>query len=168
MSRHTSRHGTGPGSPDTAIAVSVVAAFTVAAVADAGVHLAAKLDTIAPPSWNPLVAAIQLAKGKRQVPHAAMFIVPALLLAAALVVVLLGSLWLRRRPAGASGSGDRAARLMANRRQLRPLTERSVARVAERLGVDAPGLAVARSVIGNSCSTRRGRRCNSAWRGHVG
>ena len=150
MSRHTSRHGTGPGSPDTAIAVSVVAAFIVAAVADAGVHLAAKLDTIAPPSWNPLVAAIQLAKGKRQVPHAAMFIVPALLLAAALVVVLLGSLWLRRRPAGASGSGDRAARLMANRRQLRPLTERSVARVAERLGVDAPGLAVARSVIGNT------------------
>ena len=38
---------------------------------------------------------------------------------------------------------------MASRRQLRPLTERSVARVAERLGVDAPGLAVARSVIGN-------------------
>ena len=98
MSRHTSRHGTGPGSPDTAIAVSVVAAFAVAAVADAGVHLAAKLDTIAPPSWNPLVAAIQLAKGKRQIPHAAMFTVPALLLAAALVVVLLGSLWLRRRP----------------------------------------------------------------------
>ena len=88
MSRHTSRHGTGPGSPDTAIAVSVVAAFAVAAVADAGVHLAAKLDTIAPPSWNPLVAAIQLAKGKRQVPHAAMFTVPALLLAAALVVLL--------------------------------------------------------------------------------
>ena len=72
----------------------------MAAVADAGVHLAAKLDTIAPPSWNPLVAAIQLAKGKRQVPHAAMFTVPALLLAAALVVLVAGSLWLRRRPGG--------------------------------------------------------------------
>ena len=66
MSRHTSRHGTGPGSPDTAIVVAVLAVLGAAAVADAGVHLAATLDKTLAPSWNPLVAVIQLARGKRQ------------------------------------------------------------------------------------------------------
>ena len=149
MSRHTSRHGTGPGSPDTAIVVAVLAVLGAAAIADAGVHLAATLNKTLAPSWNPLVAAIQLARGKRHMPHAAMFTVPALLLAGALVVLLLGSLWLRRRSAAGGGIGDRAARLMASRRQLRPLTHKSVARVAERLGVSTPGLPVARSVISN-------------------
>ena len=44
MSRHTSRHGTGPGSPDTATIVAVLAVLAAATVADAVVHLAATLD----------------------------------------------------------------------------------------------------------------------------
>ena len=150
MSRHTSRHGTGPGSPDTAILVAVFAALGVAAAADAGVHLAARLDKLAAPSWNPAVAAIQLARGKRQLPHAAIFTIPAALLLAALVVGLLTSLWLRhrsggrrrqRRPGSAADGQPPAAAADDRTGGSRPSRER--------LGVNAPGLPVARSVIGN-------------------
>jgi hypothetical protein len=149
MNRNTSRHGTGPGSPDTAILIAVLVVGVAAAAADAGVHLAARLDTLAAPSWNPAVAAIQLARGKRHMPHAAIFTIPASLLLVALLVALIAGLWLRHRAGAGGGSADRAARLMASRRQLRPMTARRAGRVAQRLGVDAPGLPVARSVIGN-------------------
>jgi hypothetical protein len=152
MSRHTSRHGTGPGSPHAALELAVVVVLVAVAAADAGVQLAAHLDRVRGPSWNPLIAPVQLATGKRTVPHAAIFTVPALLVLVTVIGTAAASWWLRRRPRG-GGRGehvDRAARLLATPRQLRPMTERSVARVAERLGVSAPGLPVARSVLGNT------------------
>ena len=151
MSRHTSRHGIGPGSPNAALELAVVILLLAVAVADVGVQLAARLDRVRGPSWNPLIAPAQLATGKRQLPHAAIFTVPALLALVTVIGTVAVSWWLRRRPrAGARDEHvDRAARLLATPRQLRPMSERSAARVAERLGVSAPGLPVARSVLGN-------------------
>ena len=129
MSRHTSRHGTGPGSPNAALELAVVILLLAVAVADVGVQLAARLDRVRGPSWNPLIAPAQLATGKRQLPHAAIFTVPALLALVTVIGTVAVSWWLRRRPrAGARDEHvDRAARLLATPRQLRPMSERSAA-----------------------------------------
>jgi hypothetical protein len=142
--RHAPRHATGPGSPSTATIVAILAVGIVYLIAAVAVHLAASVDHLRAVSWWPLTAIIQLAKGQRRLPTAAEWIVPAMLVPATLLLVLVGRVWVARRPA--VSDVDRAARLMGYGRRLAPLTEKAAARTAARLGVHQPGIPVARSV----------------------
>ena len=145
--RHAPRHATGPGSPSTATIVAILAVGIVYLIAALGVHLAASVDHVRAVSWWPLTAIIQLAKGQRRLPPAAEWIVPAMLVPATLLLVLVGRVWVARRPA--VSDVDRAARLMGYGRQAGAVDREGGGPDSRRVsGCARPGIPVARSVAG--------------------
>ena len=131
------RHSSGAGGSSSLSALAALLVAWVACSADLGLHLAGKTAT-----WNPLVLALLLGRGRVHWPTSASLIAGGILLAPSALVLLF--LIRRRGPA----HPDRAARLMATRRDLKPVSLRESTRKAGRLGMAAPGLPVAEAVSG--------------------
>jgi type IV secretory pathway TraG/TraD family ATPase VirD4 len=125
-----------------AVVVLVVGTLTVA------VHLAIALDgNRQHVPANPFTLMLELAKGETAWPHAATGVL------VGIVVLLLAAtaggtvLYARRR--GRQSRVDRAAGRMGRGRDLEPIGHRQATATAQRLGVDTPGLVIARTVAGD-------------------
>ena len=128
------------------IAIGVV--VLVVGTLTAAVHLAIALDGDGQhvPA-NPATLMLKLAKGETAWPHAA---TPALIGIVALLLIAAGggaALYARRR--GRRTRVDRAAGRMGRGRDLEPISRKQATATAQRLGVDTPGLVIARTVAGD-------------------
>jgi len=143
----TNRHATRPpGDVETTLlwgglALAAAAVITV----EVALRLGASLDGIHQHvPGNPITLISELAHGRLRWPAAgtlvAAVLAPALLAAVAAIAVTA------RRRRGGAGRANRAAPLMASRRDTAALSLRERKRDAARLGVDQPGLAIARAV----------------------
>ena len=146
MNQHH-RHATGPGAGSELTYLSFGAAAVVLVLVEAAVHAGAALaGWRRQPTWNPLVLAIDLARGRVAWPSAATAVLIGTLVVLALAGGALAAGLLRRRRGPAHP--DRAARLMATGRDLASVSIQNAKRTADRFGVDAPGLPVARAIAG--------------------
>jgi type IV secretory pathway TraG/TraD family ATPase VirD4 len=145
--RHEHRHATGPPpySPLGYLSFALLATGLIAV--ELAVHAGAALDGWRrQPTWNPLVLAIDLARGRVRWPAAGTPVLLATTIVLATVAALIAVwAWRRRKPAD---HPDRAARLLARGRQLHPVSERGVRKTAERFGIKQPGLPVGYAVAG--------------------
>ena len=127
------------------IAIGVV--VVVVGVVAGAVHLGAAMDNDPRPlPGNPLTLIFDLAGGKLAWPKSATQALIAIVAALAVIVVVGGLLyvrWRRRR-----SRVDRAASRMGRGRDMAPVSRKHAAATAQRLGVDSPGLAIARTVAG--------------------
>ena len=144
---HEHRHATGPPpySPLTYLLFGLIAAALIAV--EIAVHAGAALDGWQrQPTWNPLVLLIDLARQRVRWPTAGTPILTAtIVVLCALAGLIAFRVW-GRRPGG--DHPDRAARLLARGRQLHPVSEQGVRKVAERFGIKQPGLPVGYAVAG--------------------
>jgi len=146
----TSRHAGGPGmDPETILIFAGVGTVAVVGGAlAAAVHVGAAIDARGEHiPGNPINLVAGLAKGTVAWPSAAtgvlIAIAVAVVVVAVVAMVVIGKV--RRRHLRV----DRAARRMAKGRELAPLSRRGVAAKAQRLGVNAVGLPIARTVLGD-------------------
>jgi hypothetical protein len=132
----------------------------VVAMITAAVHLAIALDgdDQRVPA-NPFTLMLELAKGTTPWPASA----TAALVAIVAMIVLLSSAgavlyvrWRSRRT-----RVDRAASRMGRGRDLQPIGHKQAAATAQRLGVDRPGLMIARTVAGDDPLYQAGKTCRS-------
>ena len=147
----TSRRAGGASMLDAEVVLLWVAIVTVAVVVGtltAAVHLAIALDGGGQhvPS-NPFTLVLQLAKGDAAWPASATTALIAVIALLAVLGTVGGVLYARRR--GRRTRVDRAARQMGRGRDLEPIGRRQAAATAQRLGVDNPGLVIARTVAGD-------------------
>jgi type IV secretory pathway TraG/TraD family ATPase VirD4 len=151
---HQHRHATGPGpySPLTYLSFGLLAAAAVAI--ELAVHGGAALDGRRQPTWNPLVLVIELARHRTRWPPAATAVLVVIVVVMATVAALIAARVWRRRTT--PDHPDRAARLLARGRQLQPVSERGVRKIADRFGVAQPGLPVGYAVAG-------GRLVYASW-----
>ena len=146
----TSRRSGGPPMLDPevvllwiAIGVITVSVGTVTAAAHLGAVIdgdGEKLDA------NPFTLVLNLAKGDTPWPAAATPALIGILVLVALLATAGGVLYARRR--GKRSRVDRAASRMGRGRDLEPVGRKQAAATAKRLGVDTPGLVIARTVAG--------------------
>lgn len=146
----TSRRSSG-GSPidPEAVLFGVVVAVVVVVVATvtAAVHLGIALDGGGQhvPA-NPFTLALNLVSGDVKWPHSSTVALAAIVAVLAVVGTIGGVLYSRRR--GRRSRVDRAASRMGRGRDLEPISRKQAAATAKRLGVDSPGLVIARTVAG--------------------
>jgi len=95
------------------------------------------------PTWNPIPLALDVGEGRVAWPFSASLVLGAMALVA-LAVALLAACRPGRR------GRHRAAPLLGKRRDVRSRGVRGARRTADRLGVEAPGLPVARAVNGGA------------------
>jgi type IV secretory pathway TraG/TraD family ATPase VirD4 len=147
----TSRRAGGASMLDAEVVLLWIAIVTVAVVVGtltAAVHLAIALDGGAQhvPS-NPFTLVLQLAKGDTAWPASGTTALAAVIALLAIVGTVGGVLYARRRRR--CTRVDHAARQMGRGRDLEPIGRRQAAATAQRLGVDNPGLVIARTVAGD-------------------
>lgn len=126
-----------------AIAVITVSVGTVTAAAHLGAAIngdGEKLDA------NPFTLVLKLAKGDTAWPAAATPALIGILVLVALLTTAGGVLYARRR--GKRSRVDRAASRMGRGRDLEPVGRKQAAATAKRLGVETPGLVIAKTVAG--------------------
>lgn len=126
-----------------AIAVITVSVGTVTAAAHVGAAIdgdGEKLDA------NPFTLVLKLAKGDTAWPAGATPALIGILVVVALLATAGGVLYARRR--GKRSRVDRAASRMGRGRDLEPVGRKQAAATAKRLGVETPGLVIARTVAG--------------------
>lgn len=150
MSATSRKSGGGALLDPEAVLLWIAIAFFVVVVGTltAAVHLAVALDGGGQhvPS-NPFTLMLQLANGDTAWPRYAM-----VALAAIVALLVLGAasgavLYARRR--GRRSPVDRAASRMGRDRDLEPISHKHATATATRLGVDSPGLLIARTVAGD-------------------
>jgi type IV secretory pathway TraG/TraD family ATPase VirD4 len=128
-------------------AVIVVVAVTVGTVT-AAAHLGAAIDAHGQKlPANPFTLVLDLAQGKTPWPHAATAALIGIVAFLGVLGASGGVLYARWR--GRRSRVDRAASRMARGRDLEPVGRKQAAATAERLGVDSPGLVIARTVAGD-------------------
>ncbi|MBS0592017.1 MAG: TraM recognition domain-containing protein [Proteobacteria bacterium] len=94
---------------------------------------------------NPVTLVADVVRGRVAWPEHATVVLIGLLVLLAALAGAAAWLWRRLRP---GGGVDRAARHMGGGRDLAALDRRGAAATAKRLGVDRPGLTIAKTVIG--------------------
>ncbi len=99
------------------------------------------------PTWNPLVLLIDLARQRVRWPAAGTPVLVATIAVLATSLALI-AVWLWRGRTPPQRIADRAARLLARGRELHPVSEQGVRKIAERFGVKQPGLPVGYAVAG--------------------
>lgn len=145
----TSRHAGGPsGAYTETIVVGSLIAVVVAAAAIVNLIVRLGADDAQQLPANPFTLLFEVLDGTLAWPAAGTAIAAALAAVLMLLAIAAGVL-LRRGRAGRSRV-DRAASRMGRGRDIAALTHRGARETARRLGVDAPGLPLGRTVSGNS------------------
>ena len=140
--------GASPIDPEAVLFFIVLGiVVTVAITVTAAVHVGLALDGGAQhvPA-NPVTLTLNLISGDVAWPHSATLALAAIVVLLAVLGTAGGVLYARRR--GRRSRVDRAARRMARGRDLEPIGRKQATATAKRLGVDSPGLIVARTVAG--------------------
>ena len=149
MSATSRRSGGGSAvDPEAILFFIVVGTFAVVvAILSAAVHLGAAIDgTGQPVPANPFTLALNLVSGELAWPPGATLALAILAVLTAIVATIGGVLWSRRR--GRRSRVDRAASRMGRGRDLAPIGRRQASATAARLGVQSPGLVIAKTVAG--------------------
>ena len=147
VTRPTHRHAQGQQSLAPAVLAGVVLVIVAIAAVDVAVQLGARLGHWRqPPPVSPAQLFQRLAAGRTRWPVQA---TPILIAEAVVILVLIAlcavvAVRLRR----SQRASDRAARLMRPDRHSSPVGPANAKRTAQRLGIETPGLLVARSIAG--------------------
>ena len=149
MSATSRRSGGGSAvDPEAILFFIAVGTFAVVvAILSAAVHLGAAIDgTGQSVPANPFTLALNLVSGELAWPPGATLALAILAAITAVVGTIGGVLWSRRR--GRRSRVDRAASRMGRGRDLAPIGRRQASATAARLGVESPGLVIAKTVAG--------------------
>lgn len=142
------RVGAGGAHTEALLLWSVIGiVLLVVGLVTAAVHLGAALDGRGERvPGQPVTLLADLARGRVAWPDHATIVLIGLVVVVVLVALAAAVLWRQLRTAG--GRVDRAARHMGGGRDLAALDRRSAMATAKRLGVEHPGLTIAKTVIG--------------------